>query len=252
MEDSWATARFTAFSDLALEELSSLKGMAGETRRLAQGEVLRHEGDASRLMYFLLSGWTASSVAVAGGARLIVKVHMPGDLLGLPSLSLATACDTIHALTPAVVSPVDPHAIGQIFSKSPRLAALLFLISQEERVRLMDRLASIGRTDAIGRVAELILQLHARVKRNDPDSGDSFFAPLTQLDIADLTGLSKIHANRTIQQLRRDNIVKWTRRSVTILDVDRLRELAQLMPRRLASDLSWIPAKAEVAEVSGS
>ena len=124
---------------------------------------------------------------------------------------------------------------------SPRIAALLFLISQEERVRLMDRLASIGRTDAISRLAELILQLHARVVCSDPDSGDTFHAPLTQSELADLTGLSKVHVNRTLQQLRKDKIVRWTSRSVTILDGAKLRELAELTPRQLAGDLSWLP-----------
>lgn len=242
MEDRWAIARFAAFANLAAGEVSNLKMMAGATRKLKQGEVLRAEGDESPAMYFLHSGWTASSVTVAHGARLMIKVHMPGDLLGLPGLALAAACDTIHALSPAVVSIVEPRAIGEMFVKTPRLAALLFLISQEERVRLMDRLASVGRTDAMSRVAGLILQLHARILCSSPDDGDTFHAPLTQTDIADLTGLSKVHVNRTLQQLRKDAIVRWSSRSVTVLDHARLGELAQLMPRQLARDMSWIPA----------
>ena len=222
MADDWAISRFKAFAAL--------------------GEVARAEGDAPPTMYLLHSGWTASSIVVAGGARQMIKVHLPGDLLGLPSLAFAQACDTIHALSPAVVSIVEPRAISQIFESSPRLAALLFLLSQEERVRLMDRLASIGRTDAIGRVAALILHLHARVQCNQPDADDTFHAPLTQADLADLTGLSKVHVNRTLQQLRGDKIVRWSSRSVTILDPDRLKELAQIPPRILAKDLAWLPA----------
>jgi CRP/FNR family transcriptional regulator len=248
MEDRWAIARFAAFAELGGGDVSNLEAMAGARQKLKQGEVLRHEGDDCSRIYFLHSGWTASSVAVANGARLIIKVHMPGDLLGLPGLALAKACDTIHALSPALVSIVEPKAIGEIFVKAPRLAALLFLISQEERVRLMDRLVSVGRTDAVSRVAELILQLHARVRCTTPDCGASFYAPLTQTDIADLTGLSKVHVNRTLQQLRGGNIVKWTSRTITILDEARLRQLAQLMPRQLARDLSWIPADQTVGQ----
>lgn len=241
MEDSWAIARFTAFADLGGGEISKLEAMPGTTRKLAPGEVLRSEGDLAPTMYLLHSGWTASSIEVAGGARQMIKVHLPGDLLGLPSLAFAQACDTIHALSKAVVSIVEPSAIGAIFDTNPRLAALLFLISQEERVRLMDRLASIGRTDAIGRIAALILQLHARVACNKPDAGDTFPVPLTQADLADLTGLSKVHVNRTLQQLRGEKIVRWSNRSVTIIDEGRLRDLAQLKPRQLARDLSWMP-----------
>lgn len=242
MADSWAIARFTAFANLGGSEISELEAMPGTTRKLAPGEILRSEGDGSPTMYLLHSGWTASSVLVAGGARQMIKVHLPGDLLGLPSLAFAQACDTIHALSPAVVSIVEPRAIGEIFRTNPRLATLLFLISQEERVRLTDRLASIGRTDASSRVAALILQLHARVRCNDPDAGDTFHAPLTQADLADLTGLSKVHVNRTLQQLRGDKIVRWSSRSVTILDSERLEALAQITPRRLARDLGWMPS----------
>lgn len=242
MEDRWAIARFKAFADLGGSEISKLEAMPGTTRKLASGEILRSEGDASPVMYLLHSGWTASSVWVADGSRQMIKVHLPGDLLGLPSLAFAQACDTIHALSPAVVSIVDPHAIGEIFRTNPRLAALLFLISQEERVRLMDRLASVGRTDATSRVAALILQLHARVRCNDPDGDDTFHVPLTQADLADLTGLSKVHVNRTLQQLRGEKVVRWSSRSVSILDNARLHELAKIKPRQLAKDLSWVPS----------
>ena len=242
MEDDWAISRFTAFAELGNSEISNLSAMPGTIRKLEPGEILRSEGDAPPTMYLLHSGWTASSIGVAGGSRQMIKVHLPGDLLGLPSLAFAQACDTIHALSPAVVSEVEAHAIGAIFRSSPRLAALLFLISQEERVRLMDRLASIGRTDAIGRVAALILHLHARVQCNKPEAGDTFHVPLTQADLADLTGLSKVHVNRTLQQLRGEKIVRWSSRSVTILDSERLRGLAQIPSRQLAKDLSWVPA----------
>lgn len=242
MENGWAIARFRAFADLGGSEISTLQAMPGTTRKLAAREVLRSEGDPSPVMYLLHSGWTASSVWIADGSRQMIKVHLPGDLLGLPSLAFAEACDTIHALSPTVVSVVDPQAIGEIFKTNPRLAALLFLISQEERVRLMDRLASVGRTDATSRVAALILQLHARVRCNDPDADATFHVPLTQADLADLTGLSKVHVNRTLQQLRGEKVVRWIGRSVTILDNAKLRELARITPRQLAMDLSWVPS----------
>lgn len=242
MVETWAVARFTAFAPLTDSELLRLKTLAGPERQLRRGEFLRHEGDAAPGLYLLRSGWTASSMIVAGGARQIIRVHMPGDMLGLPSLALARAADTLFALSPASVSVVSRRALGQIFEACPRLAALLFLISQEERVTLMDRLASMGRTTTLDRLAALILQLHARILRSDPDAGDTFRAPLTQNDLADLLGVTGIYINRTIQQLRRDGIVSWVGRSVTIHDAAALRALSGLPERDLSDDLSWLPA----------
>lgn len=241
MVDTWATVRLTAFAALQDADLAELQNMAGKPKKFARGAVIREEGDLSPKMYLLLSGWTASSIAIAGGGRQLIKVHLPGDLLGLPSLALKQASDTLFALTPALIARVDPAAIGRLFQNSPRLAALLFLISQEERVRLMDRIASIGRTNAVGRLAGLILQLHARVLRNNPDAGEEFEVPLLQDHLADLTGLSKVHVNRSLRQLRLDGVVRWKGRSLTILDLAALNQLAEIAPRELAHDLSWLP-----------
>jgi CRP/FNR family transcriptional regulator len=242
MDEAWATARLTAFAALGDVEIAELINLAGKPQKLKRGAVIREEGDAPPSMYLLLSGWTASSIAIAGGGRQLIKIHLPGDLLGLPSLALTRACDTLFTLSAVVISKVESAAIGRLFERSPRLAALLFLISQEERARLMDRIASIGRTNAVGRLAGLILQLHARVLRNNPGAGDTFEVPLLQDHLADLTGLSKVHVNRSLKQLRLDGVIRWSGRSLAILDLPALNRLAEIAPRELARDLSWLPA----------
>jgi len=242
VSDDWATTRFSAFAQLSDVRLAELKELVGPIRHFAKGEVIRDEGDAAQAMYLLCSGWTASSMVVAGGARQIIKVHMPGDLLGLPSLALERAADTLSALTSVTLLTVEPRALGRLFEVSPHLTALLFLISQEERVMLMDRLASLGRTDATARLTALVLQLHARVLRNNPQAGATFEVPLTQENLADLTGLTEVHVNRTIKKLRASKVLRWSRRWITIVDEAALRELAGLPERKLATDLSWIPA----------
>ena len=242
MIDKWATSRFSAFANLSETGIAELRSLAGPLRQLEPGEVTRPDGETSPMLYLLCSGWTASSMIVAGGVRQIIKVHMPGDLLGLPSIALVRAADTLSALTRATILTVEPAAIGKMFERSPHLGALLFLISQEERVMLMDRVASLGRTDATARIAALLLQIHARVLRNDPAAGATFHVPLTQSHLADLTGLTKVHVNRTIQKLRADGVLRWARKSVTIVDGVELRRLAGLPARTLASSLDWVPA----------
>ena len=186
-------------------------------------------------------------MAFADGRRQLIKAHLPGDLLGLPSMALRQAADSIVALTPAVIASIPRDAIGRLFVRNPRLAALLFLISQEERVALMDRIASIGSTDAINRLAALLLQVHGRVIRAHPETGSSFPFPLSQMDVADMTGVTTVHLNRTIQRLRAQGAVTWIRQQVTINDFDVLARLAELPARALDRQPDWLPADREVS-----
>lgn len=242
INDMPAVARLTAFTELGARDIADLISLAGPMRQLERGDHLCDEGEASLRVYLLLEGWTASSLSFASGARQMLKVHLPGDMLGLPSLALTNRPDSIVALSKIVVSAISLDALGRLFETNARLAALMYLISQEERVMMIDRLAMMGCGSAIQRVAGLILELHRRIMRSEPEVTDSFEHHLSQHDLAELTGITPVHLNRTLQQLRQDKAIKWGRRTATILDRDVLTRHAGLPPRVLNRDLGWLPA----------
>lgn len=237
-----AVCRFTAYAPLSPAALKELMGLADGHREVARGEYIAHEGDPPGGIHLLIAGWTASSVGFADGRRQLIKIHMSGDLLGLPSLSLRQAADTIIALTPAVIAVIPPAAVGRLFERSPRLAAMLFLISQEERVVLMDRLASIGASAAINRLAALLLEIHARLCRAEPATGDTFDFPLLQSDVADMIGITSAHLNRTVKRMRAEGVVTWQRQRITIHDFAAVARSALLPRRVLNRELAWLPA----------
>ena len=236
-------ARIAAFAELSEADVADLMPLAGATREFRRGERLFNEGDTTQSPYLLLEGWAASSMSVADGTRQMLRVHLPGDMIGLPSLSVTRAPDTITALTRVRVSRIPLPAIGELFERSPRLAALLFLVSQDERVMLMDRLMALGRMSGPGRFAAILLQLHQQILRRDPDVGETIEVPLTQEDFAELAGTSHVHLSRMMAKLRRDGVIAYDRRSVTILNKDELMKLAGLPKRELASEPDWIPSK---------
>ena len=235
MDERAATVRFAGFGGLGASEIHSLKALASPPRVFRKGHILRHEGDADPKLYFLLGGWSASSIDVPTGGRQVIKINMPGDMLGVPGMALTEAPDTLTALTPVSVSVIEPRAMGRLFRTNPHIAELLFLISQEERVALMDRLVSIGRTSAINRIAAVVSQLYERLRLADPSITDKFELPLTQSDLADMTGLTVVHVNRTIQKLRQGRILTWVNQAVHILNVNALKELAALPIRHSRS-----------------
>ncbi|MBD8639206.1 MULTISPECIES: Crp/Fnr family transcriptional regulator [Sphingomonas] len=242
MDAGWDYERFKAFTCADDDDIDTFRRLAGPTIGLKRGDTLRMQGSPDPQVYMLLSGWVACSIIVGESARQIVKVHLPGDLVGMPSLAAPTACDTIEAVSAAKLGVIETAAIGQVFSSNPRLAALLFLVSQQERVLLMERLASIGRTSAASRIAALILELRTRLRRNDPTIENVVPVPLTQEDIGDMTGLTPVYVNRTLRQLRTSGIATWRRGVITIDDRDALAVLAAL-PQSPERDTSWIPSR---------
>ena len=237
-----ALVRFRAYANLGRFELGAMMPMVAEQKTpFKKGAILQAEGGPSPGIHLLLEGWTASSMMMPEGRRRILKVHLPGDLIGLPGLSVAEAPDTVVALTNGTLARIDLKALGALFRDHPRVAALLFLISQEERLMLMDRLALVGQRKTVGRLAGLLLQLHARMLRHDPGIGDVLDVPLTQADLGDMVGVTTVHVNRALITLRKAGLVSWTRGRATLHDRDGLRALSGLPDRTIARNLSWLP-----------
>ncbi|HWV13399.1 MAG TPA: Crp/Fnr family transcriptional regulator [Sphingobium sp.] len=231
-------AEFRAPSPAELEIFSSL---AGPVQQIARNRTIRREGDAPQSVYMLLEGWVLSSMTLADGGRQILKVHLPGDILGTPSMALDKAAETLTALTPVKLRPISLSAFGGLFTRAPHMAALMFLSVQQERVMLMDRLCSIGRTSAECRLADFLVHLHSRLNVIQPGIGPRFEHPLTQEQIGDVIGLTAVHVNRVFRMLEEKKLILRDGHMIELLDIPALRKLSGVPSRTLAQDLSWLP-----------
>jgi CRP/FNR family transcriptional regulator, anaerobic regulatory protein len=241
MEKTKAIKRLTAFGALQPEELLFLRSIAGEKKQVPRGTMLRHQEESGQPLYLLLEGWTASVVMFPGGEQQMIKVHIPGDMLGLPSLAVTGSPDGIIALTNVTVRAVDPSGLRSMFEDHPRVAALLFLISQEERVEAMNRMALLGRGSAAARFAGFILHLHRRLRRADETVGMKFEIPLTQHHFGDLIGVTTVHVNRTVQEFRAQGYIRLSRKLIEILNYEALVELAGLPELAIEQNAGWLP-----------
>lgn len=202
---------------------------------------MRHQGLADQPLYLLLEGWTASTVMFTGGEQQMIKVHVSGDMLGLPSLAVTQASDSVVALTDVEVRPFARRGLQATFERHPRLAALIFMVSQEERVELMNRVALMGHATADARLAGFILHLHRRLARADEATSHKLTVPLTQQNLADLIGVTSVHIGRVTQQLQQKSLVRFARKSIEILDYDGLTQLAGLKLPQVANEPPWLP-----------
>ncbi|WP_157215902.1 Crp/Fnr family transcriptional regulator [Flavisphingomonas formosensis] len=239
--DGLLPIRITELADLSTTEMAALRGLADRFATHARHAIIRQEGEMPPGLFFLLEGWAVSSVTLADGSRQLLKLHVPGDLMGAPSLPLSRAAETLIALTDVSVAQVSLEALGEIFVQHPRLGALFFLSAQEERVLLMDRLTGMGRLDARHRIAWLFVHLHERLRLVASGMGAAFDLPLTQEQLGDLLGLTAVHVNRTLRSLDAEGYLKRERGHIEILRYDDLKRLAALPPRTVRRNLSWLP-----------
>lgn len=234
-------SRLTAFGDLSPSEQAALQGLAEPYLPYGRNEVIRSEGQSPPCLYHLLEGWAISSIALEDGARQYLKIHLAGDIMGAPSLPYVQAVETLTTLTHARVARISLTAMGKLFDDFPRLAAFLFLATQEERVILMDRLATVGRSDALRRIAGLFVHLHDRQVLLGHDPTTPIEMPLTQDQIADLLGLTPIHVNRTLRRMDMEGYVVRRRGQVELRRFDDLRAMVGLPTRVIRRDLPWLP-----------
>ena len=137
--------RVATFASYTADDLAAFALLTGPVREIARGKVLRNQGDPSPNVYRLTKGWLECIITTAEGGRQITKVHLPGDLVGMPSLAASEGAETITALTDAVVEVIALEAFSRVCREYPRFVMMLFLWSQEERIRLMHQLTLVGK-----------------------------------------------------------------------------------------------------------
>lgn len=242
-EDGGLAERLGRLVALNEAERVALVAVAAEARGVARGALLQREREHGGGPWLLRAGWAASALSMPDGGRQITQIHLPSDLIGLTSLGLARAGETIQALTELSVATVSPDALGRLFERHPRLGALLLLDGQAERHRLSERLATIGRTDARTRLACLLLDLIDRLGVAGGDGPARMPLPLTQEEIGDTLGLTAVHVNRMMRALTEEGLIAregggW----ISLRDPARLRRFAGCGERARTGELGWLPA----------
>lgn len=214
---------FVALSDAELEVLD---GLHRRRRTLIAGGDLVHQGQTHAAAYILAEGWVCSYKLLRDGTRQIVDFQIPGDFLGLRSVLFRTADHNIEPLTSVEVSEVLESDLLHAFSTTPRLGTAVLWAASRDEAMVVEHLVGIGRRDAVERTAHFFLELSARLILVGRATRESYDCPLTQYHLADALGLSAVHVNRVLRELREDGLLTFQKGKVTIHDFDRLVERA--------------------------
>ena len=241
MSDTPLLRRLERYVDLTPAELDELRGLTEAERTLKAGEQLVREGETSEEMYVLQSGCMHASIVLADGARQILRIHHPGDLVNTTCLAWSRTAATVTAATEAVVSAFPRRRLAEIFREHPRLAALLHGLSTVDNVALSDRLASMGRTDGRARLGTLLLELWSRQKLTGGTGDNQLVLFLSQQDIADAVGLTKVHVNRLFREMTDTGLIEQKARRVRLLDPQGLSSAIGFVDRHADLATDWFP-----------
>lgn len=211
-----------ALSDAELELLRTL----GERReRRPAGDELAPEGGLASRARFILSGWGCRQRVLPDGRRQIFSFLVPGDAVWLtrrlgPELSTTTTLTAVETIDAEPV--LDAIDAGQ----APGLARAIQTLERMEQGYLLDHIVRLGRQTAYERVAHLLLELQGRLEVGGLGDSQRFPLPLTQEVLADALGLSIVHVNRTLQQLRRERLIELRSGVAILLQPEALADIA--------------------------
>jgi len=218
--------KLRAFVALSAAETAVLDRLHSRRRTFPPGRDIAHEGQADQAVFILASGWVCSYKLLSNGTRQIVDFQLPGDFLGLRSALLRTADHNIEPITRIEASEVQAGELLTLFNSTPRLAAAMLWAASRDEAMVVEHLVGIGRRDARERTAHFLLELGARLKLVGLATTSGFACPLSQNMLADALGLSAVHVNRVLRELRERGLVTFQHGQVTFEDLEGLVALA--------------------------
>lgn len=233
MHQNALLSRLNAFTNLDPDDRTKLDALCRDVRTTAAKRDIISEGDRPQHVHLVIDGWAARYKWINGGSRQITAFLIPGDFCDIHVAVLGRMDHGIVALTRCKVAYIDSIEMDRLTMENNRLTRAMWWGTLVDEAVLRQWVVNVGRRDAYERVAHVLCELHARMKMVDLVKNDHLALPITQEDLADATGLTSVHINRTLQRLRRDNLIELGGGMLNVLDVRALQEAGGFDPSYL-------------------
>lgn len=220
--DNALARKLSAFVRLSDSDIAVMSDLYRRRRNFAAGVDMIHQGQTDQSAYVIASGWACSYKLLRGGARQIVDFQIPGDFVGLRSVLFRTSDHNVEPVTPVRASEVTQGELLNAFSRTPRLATAVLWAASRDEAMVVEHLVGLGRRTATERLAHFLLELNMRLRLVGMADMSGFACPLSQYLLADALGLSAIHVNRVLRELREEGFVTFQKGRVVFDDYDGL------------------------------
>ena len=211
----------------------ALAALPLKIRSVRAGAYVVREGDHPTHCCVLLEGYAYRHKLTKEGARQIVSLHMAGDIVDLQQVLLRRADHNVQTLTTARIGTVPSERLKLLVRERPAVAEALWLDTLVDASIFREWVLNVGRRDSRSRIAHMLCEFGVRAAAAGLSELGHFTLPMTQEQLADATGMTPVHVNRTLQLLGAEGLIDRDRRKVTVLDWQRLQHVADFRPEYL-------------------
>jgi CRP-like cAMP-binding protein len=229
-------SKLSNFAALSEEESTAVVDSCRDVRDVGAREDVISQGDRTGGVKLLLDGFACRYKTLEDGRRQIVAYFVPGDLCDLRVFILKRMDHSIGAIAPSRVATIAPENVLKLMHTHPALTRALWWSTLVEEAIAREWIVNVGQRNALERTAHLFCELLYRFRAVGLNQGLSCTLPLTQVELAETLGLSSVHVNRTLQELRRQKLIALDDGRLTIQNLQALEELAFFNPDYLHLD----------------
>jgi CRP-like cAMP-binding protein len=214
----------------------ALLALPHSVRRVAAGTHLVRDGDVPEQCCVLLSGFAYRHKITGEGGRQVIALHMEGDFVDLQNSMLEIADHNVQTLTEAEVAFIPRDAVRELALSRPAIGMALWIDTLVDGSIFREWVVNVGRRDSRARVAHILCEFSLRLEAAGLAQNHCYELPMTQEQLADAVGLTSVHVNRVLRQLAEAGLISRKKRSIVILDWQRMRDVGDFSDRYLHND----------------
>jgi CRP-like cAMP-binding protein len=225
--------KLESVTTLSEDERKSLLELPVKVTALGADEDIVREGDKPSQCCLLVEGFLCRYKILPNGNRAILAFYVPGEIPDVHSLHIDVMDDSLGTVAPSKVAFIAHDAMKQLIRQHPGIGDAFWRDTLIDAAIFREWIVNVGSREAYSRIAHLLCEIFLKLKAVGLTEGNSFDFPITQSKLAEATGLSTVHVNRSVQALRADGVIELERRRCTILNLERLKEAAMFDPTYL-------------------
>jgi CRP-like cAMP-binding protein len=222
--------KLRARHELSRDEESAIRDISWDQHRYARHDVMVRSGEVVNHSILLLSGFAFRSKLTSDGAHQIVETNVPGDFVDLHGFILKRLEHEISAASDCAVAFAPHDELTRITDRFPRLTRVLWFQTLVDASIHREWMLVLGKKRSRARVAQLFCEMHARLKLIGLATDDGYAMPFSQLEVADITGMTAVHLNRSLKELREAGLVTYRNGRVDLHDLKGLAKVARFDP----------------------
>jgi CRP-like cAMP-binding protein len=226
-------AKLESIFTLSDEERQALAALPLPIQGLRADQDIVRQGDRPSRSCLLLEGFACRYSMTDDGKRQIMSFHIPGEMPDLQSLHLKTMDHSLQTITPCKVGFITHETLRDLCNRYPRIGSALWRETLIDGAIFREWMINIGRREAYPRACHLLCEMMTRMRAVGLAEDHTCELPITQGELADALSITNVHANRVLQEIRKDKLISLTKKTLKVLDWEGLTRAGEFDPTYL-------------------